>query len=128
MLCFSTSYSRSAAARNSYFNSAFFLLRSETDWTYFNGKSLSPGEMYFEVLQGRLIAHVHARVQRGEVTERALARHTGISQPHLHNVPKGVRVLSPQMADLLLHRLHITLVDLLSADELAARRPTDHSR
>jgi len=79
--------------------------------------------MYFEVLQCRLVKHVHARLQRGEVTERGLARHTGISQPHLHNVLKGIRVLSPQMADLLLRHLHITLVDLLSADELAAHRP-----
>ncbi len=81
--------------------------------------------MYFEVLQCRLIAHVHERVRRGEVTERGLARHTGISQPHLHNMLKGVRVLSPQMADLLLRHLHITLLDLMKADELAAHRPFD---
>jgi plasmid maintenance system antidote protein VapI len=80
--------------------------------------------MYFELLQLRLIAHVQQRVQRGELTERGLARHTGISQPHLHNVLKGVRVLSPRMADLLLHHLHITLVDLLNADELAGHQHT----
>jgi hypothetical protein len=81
--------------------------------------------MYFELLQLRLVAHVQGRVQRGEVTERGLARRTGISQPHLHNVLKGVRVLSPQMGDLLLHHLHITLVDLLNADELELRGPPD---
>ncbi|MBZ5594381.1 MAG: helix-turn-helix domain-containing protein [Acidobacteriia bacterium] len=80
--------------------------------------------MYFELLQIRLIAHVQQRVQRGELTERGLARHTGISQPHLHNMLKGARVLSPQMADLLLHHLHITLLDLLDADELAAHQRT----
>lgn len=80
--------------------------------------------MYFELLQIRLIAHVQQRVQCGELTERGLARHTGISQPHLHNVLKGVRVLSPHMADLLLHHLHITLLDLLNADELAAHQRT----
>lgn len=74
--------------------------------------------MYFEVFQLRLIQHVHARVQRGELTERGLARHTGISQPHLHNVLKGRRALSPPMADLLLRHLHITLLDLLKTDEL----------
>jgi plasmid maintenance system antidote protein VapI len=84
--------------------------------------------MYFEILQLRLIAHVHGRVQRGEVTERGLARGTGISQPHLHNMLKGVRVLSPQMADILLRHLHITLLDLLDANELAASHPRDHAR
>jgi plasmid maintenance system antidote protein VapI len=81
--------------------------------------------MYFELLQLRLIAHVQSRVQRGELTERSLARHTGISQPHLHNMLKGRRMLSPQMADILLHHLHITLLDLLNEDELAAHRHTD---
>jgi hypothetical protein len=81
--------------------------------------------MYFELLQLRLVAHVQGRVQRGELTERGLARGIGISQPHLHNMLKGVRVLSPQMGDLLLHHLHITLVDLLNADELELRGPPD---
>jgi hypothetical protein len=83
--------------------------------------------MYFELLQLRLIAHVHERMQRGEMTERGLARGTGISQPHLHNMLKGVRVLSPQMADILLHHLHITLLDLLDANELAATHLRDRS-
>ena len=80
--------------------------------------------MYFENLQLRLIAYIQQRVQCGELTERSLARHTGISQPHLHNMLKGARVMSPQMADILLHHLHITLVDLLDDNELAARRDT----
>ena len=83
--------------------------------------------MYFEVLQLRLIAHVQERLQRGELTERSLARHTGISQPHLHNMLKRVRVLTPAMADLLLRHLHITLLDLLHADELAAHRPAERA-
>ncbi len=81
--------------------------------------------MYFELLQLRLIAHVQRRVHCGELTERGLARHTGISQPHLHNMLKGARVLSPQMADILLHHLHITLLDLLDENELAAHRRID---
>ena len=79
--------------------------------------------MYFELLQLRLIAHVHARVERGDMTERGLARMTGISQPHLHNMLKGARSLSPQMADLILHHLHITVLDLLNADERNLARP-----
>jgi hypothetical protein len=77
------------------------------------------------LLQIRLITHVQGRLQRGELTERGLARRTGISQPHLHNVLKGVRGLSPQMGDLLLRHLHITLIDLLNTDELARRSLED---
>lgn len=86
-----------------------------------------PRAIYFELLQLRLIANVHQRVQRGELTERGLARGTGISQPHLHNMLKGVRVLSPTMADLLLRHLHMTVLDLLDTDDLAARHPVDRA-
>ena len=60
-------------------------------------------------------------------TERGFARGTGISQPHLHNMLKGVRVLSPPMADLLLRHLHMSVLDLLDTDELAARHPWDRA-
>jgi transcriptional regulator with XRE-family HTH domain len=80
-----------------------------------------PPEMSFHLLQLRVIADVQERVRRGEFTERGLARLTGISQPHLHNILKGVRVLSPHMADLILRQLHINLLDLLEPDESAAR-------
>ena len=86
-----------------------------------------PRTIYFELLQHRLIANVHQRVQRGELTERGLARGTGISQPHLHNMLKGVRELSPAMADLLLRHLHITVLDLLDTDELPARPPVERA-
>jgi hypothetical protein len=81
--------------------------------------------MYFQSLQLRLIAHVHERVRRGELTERGLARLTGISQPHLHNMLKGARVLSAPMADLILHQLHMTVLDLIGAEEPSRpnRRP-----
>jgi len=83
-----------------------------------------PLEISFHLLQLRVIAHVQERVRRGDVTERGLARLTGISQPHLHNILKGVRVLSPHMADLILRQLHINLLDLLEPDESAARHRT----
>jgi hypothetical protein len=38
---------------------------------------------------------------------------------------KGVRVLSPTMADLLLRHLHMTVLDLLDTDELLERHPVD---
>ena len=85
-----------------------------------------PPEMSFHLLQLRVIADVQERVGRGDVTERGLARLTGISQPHLHNILKGVRVLSPHMADLILRQLHINLLDLLEPEESAARHlPAD---
>ena len=96
------------------------MLLSTSGCPLFQGEIILLLLMYFESLQLRLIEHVQERVQRGELTERGLARRTGISQPHLHNVLKGARVLSPQIGDLLLRHLHITLLDLLHSDEAAS--------
>jgi hypothetical protein len=74
----------------------------------------------FRLLQMRLVSHVRDRVRNGEVSERSLARLTGISQPHIHNVLKGARLLSPDMADQMLRRLRIDLADLLAAGEPGA--------
>jgi hypothetical protein len=71
----------------------------------------------FRLLQIRLIAHIKARVRNGDGTERSLARLSGISQPHMHNVLKGARVFSPELADQVLRRLRIDLLDLLEANE-----------
>lgn len=80
--------------------------------------------MHFRVLQGRLVAHIQNRVRNGEISERSLARLTGISQPHVHNVLKGKRLLSPETADQMMMRLHIDLTDLLTAEDLErASRP-----
>ena len=69
----------------------------------------------FRQLHIRLVANIQARVQNGELSERALARLTGISQPHMHHVLKGSRLLSSEMADQILRRLHIDLADLMTA-------------
>lgn len=74
--------------------------------------------MDFQTLRGRLIEHVNDRVRNGELTERRLARMIGISQPHMHNVLKGARILSPQNADRILRNLEISLLDLLVPDEI----------
>jgi transcriptional regulator with XRE-family HTH domain len=76
----------------------------------------------FRFLQTQLLSHVRARVRNGEISERALARLAGISQPHIHNVLKGARQLSTDMADQILQRLRIDLADLLSAGERSATR------
>jgi transcriptional regulator with XRE-family HTH domain len=56
-------------------------------------------------------------VQRGEITERGVARRAGISQPHIHNVLKGKRLLSWASADALLRELNLSIVDLIKEDE-----------
>jgi hypothetical protein len=75
---------------------------------------------FFEA-QLRLLAEISSLVQNGHVTERGMARLTGVSQPHMHNVLKGVRTLSPKITDRLLGLLHMSVLDLSSVDELRNR-------
>ncbi len=74
-------------------------------------------DLYFETLQERLLDTVRWRVQNGELTERRLAGRVGISQPHMHNLLKGIRVLSPEMADRILRALNMSLQDLFQPGE-----------
>lgn len=74
----------------------------------------------FEELRTRLIDDLRSRVRNGEVTERRLARVTGISQPHIHNLLKGVRILTPDLGDQILKSLHMSLSDFI--DIPASRR------
>ena len=76
--------------------------------------------MNFHDLHLRLIGYLQECIRSGQLTERGLARITGVSQSHMHNVLKGKKLLSPQMADEILDRLHIDLADLL------ARNDTNH--
>ena len=69
--------------------------------------------MYFQNLQGKLIDLAREKVRAGHVTERGLARMCGISQPHMHNVLKGIRSLSTNSADRLMNALGIQVADLL---------------
>lgn len=82
----------------------------------------------FERLEQRLLEKVRERIANGEITERGLARRIGISQPHIHNILKGVRVLSPSIADLILEALGMSVLDLVATGELWAalrvRAPT----
>lgn len=72
----------------------------------------------YATLYDRLTTNLRERVRRGEVTERGLARMTSVSQPHIHHVLKGKRLLSAGMADRILHQLRIDLLDLIEPDEL----------
>jgi plasmid maintenance system antidote protein VapI len=57
-------------------------------------------------------------VRSGDATERGLARLTGVSQPHMHNVLKGKRLLSVEMADQVVGQLHLDLLDFIEPGEL----------
>jgi len=56
---------------------------------------------------------VRTRVRNGYATERGLALLVGVSQPHLHNVLKGARQMTPALADRLIKALEIDLGELL---------------
>ena len=82
------------------------------------------GPMTFHDLQDKLLDELRQRVRSGAATERSMARDTGISQPHLHNVLKGKRVLSVEKSDQVLRRLQIDLLELIEPEDLreAGRR------
>ncbi len=77
--------------------------------------------MHFRHLQIGLIGALKARLRSGDLTERRIARLTGISQPHIHNVLNGTRVLSPEIADRILDRFRIPLAELLPSEEVRPR-------
>jgi hypothetical protein len=68
----------------------------------------------------RILATARLRVHSGAVSERSLARRAGISQPHLHNALKGIRVLSPDAADRLMRALEVTVPQILWAGQAGA--------
>ena len=70
------------------------------------------------MLKRRLINLVNVRIQNGDFTERGLARILGISQSQAHNVLKGARRLKPELADHLMWRLNMSVLDLLEPLEL----------
>ncbi len=70
--------------------------------------------MLISTLFTLLNAHIKDRVRRGDFTERSLARRAGISQPHLHNVLKGQREMSPKTADALMRELGVTVHALVA--------------
>lgn len=76
--------------------------------------------MNLGILKQRLLERLRQKVRNGEWTERALARRSGLSQPHLHHVLKGMRDLTTANADRLMEAGGIQLFDLIAPEELAA--------
>jgi predicted transcriptional regulator len=82
-------------------------------------------------LMDRLVSEARLRINNGELTERRLARVAGLSQPHVHNVLKGARVLSPEAADRILRALDLCVEDLVEECQCARcqeRRRADYCR
>lgn len=77
--------------------------------------------MNFSILERRLIEHLRGRIRRGEISERGLARLSGFSQPHIHNVLKGARHMTAEVADAVLARLGLEVEDLLAPEEIRRR-------
>lgn len=77
------------------------------------GSGANVPQLYIAEFRGRLIELARHRVHSGEFSERGLARLAGISQPHLHNVFKGIRTLSPDAADRLMQALAVTIPQVL---------------
>jgi transcriptional regulator with XRE-family HTH domain len=71
----------------------------------------------FTALMERLVRELNRRVRAGEITERRLARVLDASQPHVHNLLKGVRGMSPALADHILERLNIPIESLFTEEE-----------
>jgi len=72
----------------------------------------------FGALQARLLSLISLRLDNGEFTERGLARLIGVSQPHIHNVLKGKRKLQTELADRIMRRFNISILDLFQEAEL----------
>ncbi len=68
--------------------------------------------MTFRGLEERLLGRLKGRLQRGELSERRVARLTGYTQPHIHNVLNGRRSLNARLADALLEGLSLTVEEL----------------
>ena len=69
--------------------------------------------MLCEGLLHQIVELARYQVRTGRTTERRLASLAGVSQPHLHNVLKGIRQLSPESGDKILRSLNLSVPDIL---------------
>jgi transcriptional regulator with XRE-family HTH domain len=72
----------------------------------------------FEEMQRRLVTNLRESVRNGYITERSLARMTGVSQPHMHHVLRGKRGLSIEKSDQVMRALRNDLLDLLEPEDI----------
>ena len=81
----------------------------------------------FQDARLKLLAYVRNEVRNGELTERGFARLIGISQPHAHNVLKGVELSHPSLRSGI-KIPSLSLLDLASMEELEAQLQRRRSR
>jgi hypothetical protein len=74
---------------------------------------LTGTDLGIEQLLTALLEEVRRRVRNGQLTERGLARLTGVSQPHLHHILKGKRGITPNLADRMMDVLSLDLAALI---------------
>jgi hypothetical protein len=73
-------------------------------------------------MQQTLIELARERVHSGEFSERRLAHLCGLSQCHMHNVLRGLRLLSNESADALMRVLELEIPDLVA--RISAQKST----
>ena len=81
--------------------------------------------LIFSDLQGRLLRRLREEVRNGMCTERGLARKADLSQPHIHNLLKGIRALSTESADALLKAMSWGVPDLIDPHEMGQQAAID---
>jgi hypothetical protein len=79
---------------------------------------LSANKIDFDELIERLKGYIRLKIDSGEYTERSLARVLRVSQPHLHNMLKGVRRMNLEFADQVMAKFQIGIFDLISDEEI----------
>ena len=77
----------------------------------------------FAHMQQNLLEVIRQRVTNGEITESQLARMVGMSQPHIHNVLKGARKLSTELADAMMARLRMDSKELIGDEQAVYALP-----
>ena len=84
--------------------------------------------MRFCLLLESLLDDLRVRLRNGQLTERGLARRTGLSQSHVHNVLSGARFLTPQTADAILNALGLSVRDVMDRGPGLRRPPSPEQR
>lgn len=79
----------------------------------------------FEEFQRRLVTNLRESVRNGDMTERRLARITGVSQPHIHHVLRGKRGLSISMSDQVMRAMRNDLLDFLAPEDIEEWKSRD---
>lgn len=76
----------------------------------------------FEELLASVLREIEQRIRNGQLTERGLARKTGLSQPHVHHILKKKRGITAQVADRFLEVLGMEASELVDQKRHGSRK------